>query len=147
MFAPEEMLLVIGSPSLRRDALDRLAGQRAPAYAAHLATYGRALQQRNGLLRLIREEQAARGDLRFWDATLLESGTAVREERHRLLDALAAPLAAAHAEIAPGGGGSRGLCASAMRPTPRSWTASRSATRWPGASPRRRRRRSGTAPR
>ena len=73
----------------------------SPAYAAHLATYGRALQQRNGLLRLIREEQAARGDLRFWDATLLESGTAVREERHRLLEALAVPLAAAHAEIAP----------------------------------------------
>lgn len=101
LFAPEEMLLVIGSPSLRRDALDRLAGQRSPAYAAHLATYGRALQQRNGLLRLIREEQAQRGDLRFWDATLIEAGTAVREERQRLLEALASPLQAAHAEIAP----------------------------------------------
>ncbi len=65
---------MIGSPSLRRDALDRLASQRSPAYAAHLSTYGRALQQRNGLLRLIREEQAVRGDLRFWDATLLEAG-------------------------------------------------------------------------
>ena len=32
MFAPEEMLLVAGSPSLRREALDRLAGQRSPAY-------------------------------------------------------------------------------------------------------------------
>ena len=101
LFAPEEMLLVIGSPSIRREAVDRLAGQRSPAYVAHLATYGRALAQRNGLLRQIREEQASRGDLRFWDQTLLESGTAVREERHRLLDALAAPLAAAHAEIAP----------------------------------------------
>ncbi len=101
LFAPEEMLLVIGSPSLRRDALDRLAGQRSPAYGANLATYGRAIQQRNSLLRLIREEQAARADLRFWDAALLESGSAVREERLRLLDALAGPLAAAHAEIAP----------------------------------------------
>ena len=32
LFAPEEMLLVIGSPSLRRESLDRLAGQRSPAY-------------------------------------------------------------------------------------------------------------------
>jgi DNA replication and repair protein RecF len=101
VFAPEEMLLVAGSPSLRREALDRLAGQRSPAYLRDLATYGRALQQRNGLLRMIREEQATRAELRFWDATLLESGTAVREERGRLLAALEAPLAAAHAEIAP----------------------------------------------
>ena len=101
MFAPEEMLLVAGSPSLRREALDRLASQRSPVYARDLATYGRALQQRNGLLRLIREEQATRAELRFWDGQLLESGTAVREERHRLLETLAGPLAAAHAEIAP----------------------------------------------
>jgi DNA replication and repair protein RecF len=101
LFAPEEMLLVAGSPSLRREALDRLAGQRSPAYLRDLATYGRALQQRNGLLRLIREEQASRSELRFWDATLLEAGSAVVEERHRLLEALAGPLAAAHAEIAP----------------------------------------------
>jgi DNA replication and repair protein RecF len=101
LFAPEEMLLVAGSPSLRREALDRLAGQRSPAYGRELATYGRALQQRNGLLRAIREEQATRAELRFWDQALLESGAAVREERERLLTALDEPLAAAHREIAP----------------------------------------------
>jgi DNA replication and repair protein RecF len=101
LFAPEEMLLVIGPPSLRRESLDRLAGQRSPAYLRELATYGRALQQRNGLLRLIREEQATRDQLRFWDATFLESGSAVVAERLRTLDALAEPLARAHAEIAP----------------------------------------------
>jgi len=101
LFAPEEMLLVAGSPSLRREAIDRLAGQRSPAYTRELATYGRALQQRNGLLRQIREEQATRAELRFWDQALLESGAAVVAERHRLLAALAGPLAGAHAEIAP----------------------------------------------
>ncbi len=101
VFAPEEMLLVAGSPSLRREALDGLAGQRSPAYLRDLAAYGRALQQRNGLLRLIREEQASRSELRFWDGALLEAGTAVREERQRLLVEIGGPLAAAHAEIAP----------------------------------------------
>jgi DNA replication and repair protein RecF len=101
LFAPEEMLLVIGSPSIRRESLDRLAGQRSPAYLRELATYGRALQQRNGLLRLIREEQATRDQLRFWDATFLESGSVVVAERLRTLAALADPLARAHAEIAP----------------------------------------------
>jgi len=101
MFAPEEMLLVSGSPSLRREAMDRLAGQRDTAYLRQLATYGRTLQQRNGLLRRIRDEEASRDELRFWDTALLESGAAVRETRARLLEALADPLAAAHAEIAP----------------------------------------------
>lgn len=101
MFAPEDMLLVAGSPSLRREALDRLAGERSPHYGRDLATYGRALQQRNGLLRAIREEQATRAELRFWDQTMIEAGAAVREARMRLLADLAGPLADAHAEIAP----------------------------------------------
>lgn len=101
VFAPEEMLLVSGGPSLRREALDRLAGQRSPHYLRDLGTYGRALQQRNGLLRLIRDEQATRDQLAFWDRTLVEAGGAVVAERLRLLDAVAEPLARAHAEIAP----------------------------------------------
>lgn len=101
LFAPEEMLLVIGSPSLRRAALDALAAAGSPAYADDLATYGRTLQQRNSLLRAIREEQATRDQLAFWDATLLETGARVVDARHRLLEAMAGPLAAAHREIAP----------------------------------------------
>lgn len=101
LFAPEEMLLIAGSPGLRRTALDSLAGGRSPAYAADLATYGRALQQRNSLLRAIREEQATRDQLRFWDSALLESGAAVVTGRLDLLQAIAQPLRAAHREIAP----------------------------------------------
>jgi DNA replication and repair protein RecF len=101
LFAPEDMLLVIGSPSLRRTAVDRLAGQLWPAYAAALATYGRALQQRNGLLRSIREETASRDELRYWDEPFLASGAEIVEGRQRLIGELAGPLAAAHAEIAP----------------------------------------------
>jgi DNA replication and repair protein RecF len=101
VFAPEEMLLVVGAPSLRRTALDALATQRFPAYAADLSTYGRTLTQRNHLLRAIREEQASRDQLAFWDTRLLESGVALVEARHLLLAELAAPLATAHAEIAP----------------------------------------------
>ncbi len=104
VFAPEDMLLVAGSPGLRRAALDALAGQRYPAYAADLATYGRTLAQRNHLLRAIREEQASRDELGFWDARLVEAGTAILDARHRLLAESATSLAAAHEEIAPGEG-------------------------------------------
>jgi DNA replication and repair protein RecF len=101
VFAPEEMLLVVGSPGLRRAALDQLATQRSAAYGRDLATYSRTLQQRNSLLRAIREEQAGRDELRFWDASFLDAGGAIVAERLRLLDDLAGPLARAHAEIAP----------------------------------------------
>lgn len=101
IFAPEDMLLVVGSPALRRASLDQLAAQRAPAYAHDLATYGRALQQRNSLLRAIREGEATRDELAFWDRAFIEAGGAVVAERLRLLDALTGPLARAHAEIAP----------------------------------------------
>ncbi len=101
LFAPEEMLLVIGSPSLRRAAIDALATAHFPAYADDLATYGRTLQQRNSLLRAIREETATRDQLRFWDDTFLDTGGRVVEARLRLLELLAAPLSAAHREIAP----------------------------------------------
>ncbi len=81
LFAPEEMLLVIGAPSLRRAAMDALAAARFPAYADDLATYGRTLQQRNSLLRAIREETASRDELRFWDATFLDAGGRVIDAR------------------------------------------------------------------
>lgn len=101
LFAPEDMLMVIGAPSLRRSAIDVLAAARFPAYADDLATYGRTLQQRNSLLRAIREETATRDQLRFWDGAFLDTGARVVAARLELLAAVAAPLAAAHAEIAP----------------------------------------------
>jgi DNA replication and repair protein RecF len=101
LFAPEDMLLVVGSPSLRRAVVDQLATSLFPSYAAELATYGRALQQRNGLLRAIRDETASREELRYWDPPFLDAGGAIVAARHQLLARLEGPLAAAHAEIAP----------------------------------------------
>jgi DNA replication and repair protein RecF len=101
LFAPEEMLLVIGSPSLRRTAIDALAAARSPIYVEDLTSYGRTLQQRNSLLRAIREETATRDELRFWDDAFLDTGSRIVEGRLRLLEELAAPLGAAHREIAP----------------------------------------------
>jgi DNA replication and repair protein RecF len=101
LFAPEEMLLVAGPPALRRAALDGLTAPHDPSYGANLATYTRALQQRNSLLRAIREGEANPDQLRLWDEPFLASGAAVVSSRLRLLELAAEPLAAAHREIAP----------------------------------------------
>lgn len=101
VFAPEEMLLVIGAPALRREAVDRLASQLVPTHGTDLATYARSVAQRNQLLRQIRDEGADRAQLRFWTEQCIELGAAVVAGRQHLLEALAEPLAAAHRLIAP----------------------------------------------
>lgn len=104
LFAPEHMLLVTGAPALRRAEIDELGAQRSPGHHRALATYGRALQQRNGLLRAIREGTAQRAELAFWDRAIAEEGGAIVEARLALLADLAGGLAAAYTEIAPGEG-------------------------------------------
>jgi len=101
LFAPEEMLLIVGAPSLRRATLDTLSAPHDRSYVSNLTTYGRALQQRNSLLRAIREGTAEPDQLRLWDEPFLAAGAAIVASRLRLLDLLAEPLAAAHREIAP----------------------------------------------
>ncbi|MGD0020144.1 MAG: DNA replication/repair protein RecF [Candidatus Limnocylindrales bacterium] len=101
LFAPEEMLLVIGPPTLRRTALDELAAPHDPMYRSHVSAYTRALGQRNSLLRQIRDGEADRAQLRYWDEPFLASGAAIVAARMRLLELLTEPLAAAHREIAP----------------------------------------------
>lgn len=118
LFAPEEMMLVMGAPGLRRVALDVLTGPHDRAYGSHMATYARALQQRNSLLRSIREGQASRDDLRLWDEPFLAAGSAIVASRRRVLAEIAAPLASAHSGIAPGEGTLTVEYASNVAPVP-----------------------------
>ena len=87
LFAPEDMLLVIGSPSGRRTSLDTLVVQTVPAAAATLSTYGRALTQRNNLLRAIREDAAAPDELHYWDDVVIENGAQIVDWRRAALSA------------------------------------------------------------
>jgi DNA replication and repair protein RecF len=101
LFAPEDMLLVVGSPSLRRQVLDGLVLQLVPAAASAMATYTRGLVQRNNLLRAVRDSVADPAELRFWSDVIADEGGRIVEWRRETLRALAVPLAGAHGEIAP----------------------------------------------
>lgn len=101
LFAPEDMLLIVGSPSLRRNLLDSLVIQREPTASAVMSTYSRALTQRNSLLRRIREDAASREELAYWDEAICENGGRILDWRQETLAAMARPLADAHLEIAP----------------------------------------------
>ncbi len=101
LFAPEDMLLIVGSPTLRRVTLDTLIAQTVPGAGATMANYARALTQRNNLLRAVRDDLAAPDELHYWDSVVVEDGAQIVDWRRATLAALAAPLAAAHREIAP----------------------------------------------
>jgi DNA replication and repair protein RecF len=100
VFAPEDMLLVVGGPALRRGAVDALVEQLEPAASATYSTYARGLTQRNNLLRAVREGTAERAELAFWDGLVCEEGGRIVEWRRSALAELAGPLARTHDEIA-----------------------------------------------
>jgi DNA replication and repair protein RecF len=86
LFRPEEMLLLVGSPSERRRFLDGIVAQRDRRAARDLVDVARILAQRNALLRAIRAEEAPLDALVFWDEQLATVGARVMRAR---LDALA----------------------------------------------------------
>ena len=81
MFAPEDIGLVSGTPSLRRRCLDLLCSQLDRAYGRALQRYQRLVEQRNFLLRLIRDHRAAVDELAFWDEQLVALGAGLLRGR------------------------------------------------------------------
>ena len=51
LFAPEDLQLVKGSPSLRRKFIDIDLGQIKPVYLSDLSSYNHVLKQRNAYLK------------------------------------------------------------------------------------------------
>jgi DNA replication and repair protein RecF len=102
LFRPEEMLLLVGSPSERRRFLDGILAQRDRRAARDLAELGRVLAQRNALLRAIRREEAGVEGLAFWDEQLALVGARVMAARLRLVADLAARIPELHDAVAPG---------------------------------------------
>jgi DNA replication and repair protein RecF len=102
LFAPEDLAIVRGEPSVRRRMLDELLVQRTPRLAGVMADYERVLKQRNSLLKSAR----ARGlsadrlpTLDIWDERLVDLGAELIDQRLTLIDELAQPLAAAYHAI------------------------------------------------
>ncbi len=101
LFRPEEMLLLVGSPSERRRFLDAIVAQRDRGAARDLLDLARVLAQRNALLRAIRHEEAGEGELSFWDEQLALVGGRVMAERLAVVGQLSALIGPLHDAVAP----------------------------------------------
>jgi DNA replication and repair protein RecF len=100
LFRPEEMLLLVGSPSDRRRFLDAIVAQRDRRGARDLVDAARILAQRNALLRAIRNEEASLDALLFWDEQLAQVGARVMRARLEVLAELAARIGPLHDAVA-----------------------------------------------
>ena len=100
LFRPEEMLLLVGSPSDRRRFLDGIVAQRDRRAARDLVDVARILAQRNALLRAIRAEEAPLDALVFWDEQLATVGGRVMRARLETLSELRPRIGPLHDAVA-----------------------------------------------
>lgn len=100
LFRPEEMLLLVGSPSERRRFLDGIVGQRDRRAARDLTELARVLAQRNALLRAVRADEAPIESLAFWDEQLAQVGARVMRARLEVMAELVGRIGPLHDAVA-----------------------------------------------
>lgn len=87
LFAPEDLQLVKGSPSLRRKFIDIDLGQIKPLYLTDLSTYNYVLKQRNNYLRTV--DKVDNIFLDVLDEQLADYGSRVMTQRLQFIKDLA----------------------------------------------------------
>lgn len=88
LFGPQDLELVTGSPGVRRRYLDFVISQKNREYRRDLVSYEKGLRQRNRLLEMIREGEAHRSQLYFWDKLLIKNGEYITTKRREYLETL-----------------------------------------------------------
>ncbi|MBQ3726185.1 MAG: DNA replication/repair protein RecF [Selenomonadaceae bacterium] len=69
-FSPEDLFMFKGSPTDRRKFLDAQISQASPVYFMDLLKYNRIVEQRNVLLKKIRDGEFGANELELWDEQL-----------------------------------------------------------------------------
>lgn len=97
LFEPDDLRLINGSPTRRRDFIDTFISQLDPQYGINLRKYERALKQRNSLLK---KQLVSRNDLFVWDVTLSEYGAAIVARRIHFIEQLNSQINDTYNDIA-----------------------------------------------
>ncbi|MBC7943444.1 DNA replication and repair protein RecF [Candidatus Saccharibacteria bacterium] len=97
LFEPDDLRLLNGSPTRRRQFIDRFIGQLDPLYATTLRKYERALKQRNNLLK---KPFTNHDELFVWNIALSEYGSYIIEQRTIFIEQINSKLNDAYNDIA-----------------------------------------------
>ena len=89
-FGPDDLVIVIGDPSKRRDFLDDAIRSLWPLKESAMTAYDRTLRQRNRLIKEW-EGRGAPPGLEAWDAELVQNGSALIRLRAEAASRLARP--------------------------------------------------------
>lgn len=87
-FFPDDLRVIKDAPANRREFLDGMLSTLRPSYNRVSVDYAKAVQQRNQLLRRIRDGFSSEKTLSTWDAKVIELGTTVLEGRARAVEPL-----------------------------------------------------------
>jgi len=89
MFSPEDLELVKGSPAFRRHFIDSALSQIYPKYLVELSDYGKALMQKNSLLKQLHSSGKKHDEmLSVWNMTLAGKGALIMKHRSNFLELL-----------------------------------------------------------
>ncbi|MDO4872078.1 MAG: DNA replication and repair protein RecF [bacterium] len=97
LFEPDDLQLLSGSPSRRRDFLDRFLMQTYPHFRIALSRYNKALKQRNNLLK---RENLSPQELFPWDVMLAEYGAEIISKRLEFIRKVNSQISKVYSQIA-----------------------------------------------
>ena len=100
LFSADDLLMIEGSPSLRRRYIDLTLMQVDPLYSSARSRYERVLVQRNHLLKRVREGEAQAEELGFWTDALCKDGAIIVERRAAALAEIGSLAAEHHGSLA-----------------------------------------------
>jgi DNA replication and repair protein RecF len=95
LFEPDDLRLLSGSPTRRRQFIDRFVSQLDPRYSIALRRYERALKQRNAMLK----QNATSDSLFAWNVSLSEYGAYIITQRILFIEKLNEQLNGAYTSI------------------------------------------------
>lgn len=99
-FTPDDLDMVKGGPEARRQLLERDFAQLSLAHRDLLRRYGRAVVQRNAVLRAAADGTAREDALPVWDESVARLGASVQAWRARTVAAMAPRASAAYDRVA-----------------------------------------------
>ncbi len=85
LFRPEDLRLVEGSPSRRRNYLNDVLTLTDKRYDRALNKYKKALRRRNKLLSLIKEGEQKPSTLKYWDMAIVKHGEIIQAKRKKFV--------------------------------------------------------------
>jgi DNA replication and repair protein RecF len=89
LFSPQDLEIIIESPSLRRNFLDEVLEQTDRNYRVALISYTKSLRQRNALLEMARETgQRNEKQFEYWDNLVIENGNIITNKREEFINFL-----------------------------------------------------------